>query len=81
VKVVADVGVELRQIYLSGRHSHHPNDAPQQKSPNPNYRTEERDPPLSPATGAAKGERERTNALAGGGREIGRRRPVSRREG
>jgi hypothetical protein len=31
------VGVKFRQIYLSGRRSHHPNDAPQQIDPNPNY--------------------------------------------
>jgi hypothetical protein len=33
-KVAAGVGLELRQIYFSGRHSHHPNDAPRKTSPN-----------------------------------------------
>jgi hypothetical protein len=45
VKVAAGLEVELRQIYLPGSRSHHPNDAPQQKSPNPTYKTEERGPP------------------------------------
>jgi hypothetical protein len=36
VKIAAGVGVELRQIYLPGRCSHHPNNAPQQTNPNPN---------------------------------------------
>jgi hypothetical protein len=57
VKITAGVGVELRQIYLPGRRSHHPNDAPQQISPNPNYKTEERDPPsLLPLERQAEGE-------------------------
>jgi hypothetical protein len=47
MKVAAGVGVELRRIYLPGRHSHHPNDAPQQKSPNPTYKTNQRGPPSS----------------------------------
>jgi hypothetical protein len=33
VKAVADVGVELRQIYSPGRRSHHPNGVPQQTKP------------------------------------------------
>ena len=33
----AGVGVELSQIYLLGRRSHHPNDAPCHNLPNPNY--------------------------------------------
>jgi hypothetical protein len=57
VKIAAGVGVELRQIYLPGRRSHHPSDAPQQTSPNPNYKTEERDLPLHPAAEAAIGGR------------------------
>jgi hypothetical protein len=47
VKIAAGVGVKLRQIYLSRRRSHHPNDAPQQTIPNPKYKTEEWDPPPS----------------------------------
>jgi hypothetical protein len=58
MRITTDVGVELRQIYLPGYRSHHLNDAPQQTSPNPNYKIEERDPfLLPPATGAASGGR------------------------
>jgi hypothetical protein len=64
VKIAAGVGVELRQIYLPRRCSHHPNNAPQQTSLNPNYRMEERDPPsLLPLERQAEGEG--TNANAG----------------
>jgi hypothetical protein len=45
VKDTAGVGVKLRQIYLSGRRSHHPNGAPRPTKPNPNYRAERPDPP------------------------------------
>jgi hypothetical protein len=37
LKVVVDVGVELMQIYLPRRRSHHPNDVPRKTKPNPNY--------------------------------------------
>jgi hypothetical protein len=36
MKVVAGVGIEVRQIYSFGHRSHHPNDTPQQIDPNPN---------------------------------------------
>jgi hypothetical protein len=67
VKVAAGVGVELRQIYLPGRRSHHPNDAPQHTSSN--YKTEEeRGPlPLLPPERQAEGEGPRAHA---GGDEI-----------
>jgi hypothetical protein len=38
MKDTADVGVELRQIYSSGRRSHHPNGTQRPAKPNPNYR-------------------------------------------
>ena len=62
MKVAAGVGVELRQIYLPGRRPHHPNDAPQQTSPN--YKTEEeRGPlPLLPPERQAEGEGPRSQA-------------------
>jgi hypothetical protein len=47
VKITADVGVELKKIYLSRCRYHYPNDAPQQASANPNYNIEERGPPSS----------------------------------
>jgi hypothetical protein len=77
VKVAADVGMELRQIYLPRRCSHHPNDTAQQKSRNPTYKTEERGPPtlLSPER---QGEEEGTSFLAGeDGREKEPPPPVS----
>jgi hypothetical protein len=54
------VGVELRQIYSSGRRSHHPNDAPRPTKPNPNYRVERPDPPSPPPPEQAEGERTST---------------------
>ena len=57
MKDTAGVGVELRQIYSSGRRSHHPNDAPRPTNPKPNYRAEERGPPsLLPPEQQPKGE-------------------------
>ena len=52
----AGVGEELRQIYLPGRRSHHPNDAPCQKTPSPKYHAKN-GVPLPPAAGAASGRR------------------------
>jgi hypothetical protein len=57
VKIAASVRVELGHIYLPGRRSHHPNDAPQHTRPNHNYRTGEQGPPLPHAIGAARGGR------------------------
>jgi hypothetical protein len=37
LKVIADVGVELMQIYSSERRSHHSNNASRKIKPNPNY--------------------------------------------
>nr|XP_051202580.1 uncharacterized protein LOC127316210 [Lolium perenne] len=37
MKDSAGVGEELRQIYLPGRRSHHPNGAPCQRTPSPKY--------------------------------------------
>ena len=37
MKINAGVGVEVRQIYLPRRRSNHPNDAPRQNYPNPNF--------------------------------------------
>jgi hypothetical protein len=65
MKDTAGVGVELRQIYSSGRRSHHPNGAPQPAKPNPNYKAERPDPPSPPPPEHAKGERTST---AGGNR-------------
>jgi hypothetical protein len=77
VKVAADVRVELRQIYLPGRRSHHPNDAPQQTSPNPTYKMEEQGPPSLPPL-ERQGEEEGTNFFAGeDGREKKPPPPVS----
>jgi hypothetical protein len=45
VKVITDVGVEFRHIYLLRRHN--TNDAPQHKSLSPNYKMKERGPPRS----------------------------------
>jgi hypothetical protein len=59
----ASVGVELRQIYSSGRRSHHPNGAPPPAKPNPNYKAEERGPPsLPPPEQQTEGEGTSTNA-------------------
>ena len=56
------VGVELRQIYSSGRRSHHLNDAPRPTNPKPNYRMEERGPPFLLQPEQPEGEG--ANALA-----------------
>jgi hypothetical protein len=56
MKDTAGVGVELRQIYSSGRRSHHPNGAPRPAKPNPNYRAERPDPPSPPPPEQAGGE-------------------------
>jgi hypothetical protein len=56
MKDTAGVGVELRQIYSSGRRSHHPNGAPRPTKPNPNYRAERPDPPSPPPPEQAEGE-------------------------
>ena len=57
MKDTAGVGVELRQIYLTGRRSHHPNNAPRPTKPKPNYIAEEPDPPsLPPPEQQAEGE-------------------------
>jgi hypothetical protein len=37
MKVITDMGEELRQIYSPGYRSHHPNDVPKKTKPNPNY--------------------------------------------
>ena len=67
MKDTAGVGVELSQIYLPGRRSHHPNNAPRPTKPNPNYIAEERGPPsLLPSEQQAEGEESST--LAGGDR-------------
>ena len=67
MKDTAGVGVELRQIYSSGRRSHHPNDAPRPTNPKPNYRAEERGPPsLLPPEQRQEGEG--ASAPAGGDR-------------
>jgi hypothetical protein len=63
VEIAAGVGVELRQIYLPRRCSHHPNNAPQQTSPNPNYIMEERDPPPSCRQSGKRRERGPTPTL------------------
>jgi hypothetical protein len=64
VKVAVGVGVEVRQIYSSGRRSHHPNDATQQKNPNPNTKTEKQGPSsLLPPERPTEGEG--TSALTG----------------
>ena len=47
MKENAGMGVELRQIYLPVRRSHHPNDAPCQNLPNPNYHAKKGGPPPS----------------------------------
>jgi hypothetical protein len=68
-------GVEADLFARASRH--HPNDAPQQTSPNPDYRMEEQDP-LSPVSSERRAEGERTNAHVvvdlGG---FVRRRPVA----
>ena len=64
MKDTAGVGVELRQIYSSGRCTHHPNDAPRHTKPKPNYRAEERDSPSLPLP-EQQMEGEGTNDLAG----------------
>ena len=57
MKDTASVGVGLRQIYSSGRRSHHPNDAPRPINLKSNYRAEER-VPLPPAAVAVAEGRE-----------------------
>lgn len=66
MKDTAGVGVGLRQIYSSGRRSHHPNGARRPTNPNPNYRAEERGPPslLPPEQPEGEG----ASAPAGGDR-------------
>ena len=57
MKDTAGVGVELKQIYSSGRRSHHPNGAPRPTEPKPNYRAEERGPlSLPPPEQQTEGE-------------------------
>jgi hypothetical protein len=57
VKVAAGMGVEVRQIYSAGRRSRHPNNAPHQTDPNPNYSAEEQGPPSSCRwSGGGKGD-------------------------
>jgi hypothetical protein len=63
VKIAAGVGVDLRQIYLPRHRSHHPNNAPQQTSPNPNYKTKERDAPPSYHRSDNRRERRSTPTL------------------
>ena len=85
MKVIAGVGVELRQIYLSGRRSHHPNDAPCQKLSNPNYHPKRGTPPSCRRSGKRK---ERGPALppvasggGGGGARAGKARRLVSRQG
>ena len=73
MKDTAGVGVELKQIYLSGRRSHHPNDAPRPTKPNPNYRAEEPDP--LPSRRRSSRWRERRSARTPA--EIGQKRITS----
>jgi hypothetical protein len=62
MKDTAGVGVELRQIYSSGHHSHHPNSAPRPTKLNPNYRAGRPDPSSPPPPEQAEGEGTSTNA-------------------
>jgi hypothetical protein len=66
LKVIADMGVELRQIYSLGRRSHHPNNALKINltlTTLPKRRNEVLLPPATTA-GAASGERgTKTNVL------------------
>jgi CO dehydrogenase/acetyl-CoA synthase delta subunit len=56
------VGAELRQIYLSGRRSYHPNDIPRPAKPNPNYIVERSDLPSPPPPKQVKEEETSMNA-------------------
>lgn len=64
MKVAVGVGVDLRQIYLPERLSHHPNDA--HKHTIPNYKTEEEQGPLPLLPPERQAEGEGPRAHAGG---------------
>ena len=69
MKDTVGVGLELRHIYFPGRRSHHPNNAPRQNYPNPNFHAERRKrgpPSLLPPEQQA--EEEGTSPFVGGDR-------------
>jgi hypothetical protein len=70
MKDTVSVEVELRQIYLSGRRSHHPNSPPWPTKANPNYRAKRADslPVAAGAAGGGRGGQHERRCRSGGKR-------------